>query len=176
MAALSLGTASCSDTGEFGARASPAAFLHRVIVLMAAQPRMVVRLTGGSIARAVIDTKAQYLALFSTTGLVMLERDGVAYREENGCYHVFRAGHPRTQSLWAGVVDDVTGGPHAIKLSGENVIYRSSRGALTVDTATGLVRSVYTLGVPAGGVAPTRVTFSYPPSVTRLSPPTHLCH
>lgn len=143
---------------------------------MTAEPRMVVDLTGTSIRRAVIDTRAQYLALFSRTALLLLERDGREYRQADGCYRVAPGGHLTTQSFWAGTVDDVTGGAHSTKASGDSVIYRSSGGELVVDSRTDLVRSTRFAGFASGGVAATTATFLYPRSVTELAAPRRLCH
>lgn len=147
-----------------------------VIAAMGAQPRMIVEEKGGSIRRAVIDTKRQYLALFSSGKLVLLERGGVQYREANGCYDASPTGRPRTQSLWAGTLDDITGGPHTTKRSNNRVIYKSSAGELTVDPRTDLIQSARSAGLPSGGVAAISATFQYPRSVAELPAPTDLCH
>lgn len=175
VAAAALGVSGCSDAAQFGATGSPAAFLKKVVVAMDAQPRMIIEMAGGSINRAVIDTNAQYLALFSSGKLLVLQKAGRQYREQTGCYRAVRPGRIRTDSLWAGVLDDITGGRYSVTVSGTSVVYRSSQGKLTIDSGTDLIRSARTVGLPSGGVSPTRAMFSYPGSVVQLPAPRHVC-
>lgn len=173
---MAAGLGACSDAAQFNATGSPATFLHRVVAAMDAQPRMVINLTGGSIRRAVIDTNAGYLALFSSRRLVVLQRAGRQYSQEHGCYRGVTAGRVRTDGLWAGTLDDITGGRYSIKLSGTRVVFRSSQGELTVDSSTELIQSARSVGVPSGGVTASSAAFSYPGSVAELPAPRHLCH
>jgi beta-N-acetylhexosaminidase len=174
--ALALGAWGCSDPDQSLIAGSPAAFLRSVIAAMNAQPRMVVKLTGGSIRRAVIDTNTHYFAIFSSQKLLLLQKGGVAYRYANGCYHASAADRLGSQSLWAGTVDDVTASHYSAKLSGTSVVYRSAQGEMAVDSHTRLIRSARAGGLPEGGVAATTATFSYPGSVQELPTPAPLCH
>ncbi len=143
---------------------------------MRAQPRMIVTLTGGSIRRAVIDTTAQYLAAFSSRNLLLLERDRVEYRPAKRCFDVAAGGQVRSDSLWAGTLDDVASTTYSTRASGASVTYTSPRGQVTVDARTDLVRSARTVGLAASGVPATSATFSYPTSIRELPAPTRLCH
>lgn len=172
---LALGLVGCAGGNQLIVSGSPAAFLRRAITATGAQSRMVIRLTGGSVRRAVIDTKAQYRALFSARKLIVLDRHGIEYRDANGCYRSSRADRLRSEGLWAGVVDDVTSRRYSTDVSGTSVTYRSAQGEMTIDAGTGLIRSARAAGLPAGGVAATTVTFFYPGSVRELPAPTPLC-
>jgi hypothetical protein len=173
--ALLVATSGCTDTTESLIVGTPAALLRQVIAAMAAQPRMVLNLSGGSIRRAVIDTRAQYLALFSGRKLLLLQKRGVGYRLANGCYQVSTAFHFPTESLWAGTVDDITSDRYSARLSGTSLVYRSARGEMTVDSRSKLLQSARSMGLPSAGVAATSATFSYPPSVNELPSPGRLC-
>jgi hypothetical protein len=149
--------------------------LRRAITATGAQSRIVIKLTGGSVRQAVIDTEAQYRALFSARRLIVLDRNGVEYRDANGCYRSSRADPLRSEGLWAGVVDDVTNGRYSTGVSGTSITYTSAQGEMTIDSRTGLIKSARAAGLPAGGVAATTVTFSYPGSVRELPAPRPRC-
>jgi hypothetical protein len=146
-----------------------------VVRAMQAQPRMLTRMAGTSVQRAVVDGDSRYLALSSSGVLLAMEKDGVQYRLGEGCYHRSKATPIDTRILWASWLLEVMGSRHAARVSGDTVVFKSATGSLTVDLHSNRIRSAVKFALPSRRIRRSSVTFSYPGSVTQLPRPVHIC-
>ena len=166
----------------------------QVRTAMKRQPRIVQAVYGSDgeqWVQVVLDLPAKYQAIYANADnpaasgdpglpkgrltLVALDKQGFEYRwTAGGCYRRYNA--PSLSAL------NVFGGDLPVALSARPeltpagvVTYRGQEGAqIAVNGYTRLIQSVADPGLPAGGVPATRTTYSYPASVSELSPP-HIC-
>jgi hypothetical protein len=174
---------------------SPIPTVRQVTAAMDRQPRIVKVINGRhgeEWVRMVLDTPARYQAVYGNADdpiytfwrglrkgrltLLDLVEHGVEYRwtSPRGCYTRYKG------FLWKGQIifgDDlpVAPGSRSGPASAGVAAYPGPEGErITVNRRTSLIQSAADPGLPKGGVPATRMTYSYPSSVSELPVP-HTC-